>query len=131
MEIEILRRQGNGLRDIAVKTHMGVNAIRKYLASGLLQRTARQPVPGKLAPFKTYLQDRVERQSPTGFRRQCASGKSNNAAAREGYGGCRKEYLQKLRPAARSDPVAGFETEPGHRLRWTGSSFVSQNASPV
>ena len=64
MEIEILRRQGNSLRDIAVETGMAVNTVRKYLASGPPQRKARQPVAGKLAPFKTYLQGRVEAAKP-------------------------------------------------------------------
>ncbi|TDG02080.1 transposase, partial [Paraburkholderia guartelaensis] len=64
MEIEILRRQGNSLRDIAVETGMAVNTVRKYLKSGPPQRKARQPVPGKLAPFKTYLQGRVEAAKP-------------------------------------------------------------------
>ena len=54
MEIEILRRQGNSLRDIAVETSMAVNTVLKYLASGPPQRKARQTVAGKLAPFKGY-----------------------------------------------------------------------------
>jgi len=41
-----------------------VNTVRKYLASGPPQRKARQPVPGKLAPFETYLQGRVEAAKP-------------------------------------------------------------------
>jgi len=49
MEIEILRRQGNSLRDIAVETGMAVNTVRKYLESGPPQRKARQPVVGALS----------------------------------------------------------------------------------
>lgn len=64
MEIEILSRQGNSLRDIAVETGMAVNTVRKYLEWGPAQRKARQPVVGKLAPFKADLQGRVEAAKP-------------------------------------------------------------------
>ncbi|WP_425469832.1 MULTISPECIES: IS21 family transposase [Paraburkholderia] len=122
MEIEILRRQGNSLRDIAVETGMAVNTVRKYLASGPPQRKARQPVAGKLAPFKTYLQARVEAAKPdwipaTVLKREIEE---------RGYtGGLRRvqDYLQKLRPAARPDPVVRFETEPGHQMQMDWIEF--------
>ena len=122
MEIEILRRQGNSLRDIAVETGMAVNTIRKYLESGPPLRKARQPVAGKLAPFKGYLQERVEAAKPewipaTVLKREIEE---------RGYtGGLRRvqEYLQKLRPTARPDPVVRFETEPGHQMQMDWIEF--------
>lgn len=43
---------------------MAFNTIRNYLESGPPLRKASQPVAGKLAPFKGYLQERVEAAKP-------------------------------------------------------------------
>ena len=122
MEIEILRRQGNSLRDIAVETGMAVNTVRKCLALGPPHRKVREPVVSKLAPFKSYLQGRVEAAKPdwipaTVLKREIEE---------RGYkGGLRQvqDYLQKLRPAARPDPVVRFETEPGQQMQMDWIEF--------
>ncbi|WP_259460866.1 transposase [Paraburkholderia sp. BL23I1N1] len=101
---------------------MAVNTVRKYLESGPPQRKARQPVVGKLAPFKAYLQGRVEAAKPdwipaTVLKREIEQ---------RGYtGGLRRvqEYLQKLRSAARPDPVVRFDTEPGHQMQMDWIEF--------
>lgn len=56
MEVQTLRRQGRSLGEIASETGMAVTTIRKYLVSGAPERKPREPVVGKLEPFKAFIQ---------------------------------------------------------------------------
>jgi transposase len=81
MEVSILRRQGQSLRDIAVATGTSVNTVRKYLAAGGPPRhKLRAPKPGKLDPFKDYLVNRVEAARPHS-RPRCWSERSASKAS--------------------------------------------------
>lgn len=122
MEIEILRRQGNSLREIATETGMAVNTIRKYLVSGAPRRKLRQPVVSKLAPFQTYLHERVEAARPDWIP---ATVLTREIQARGYTGGLRQvqAYLKGLRPAAKADPLVRFETAPGQQMQMDWIEF--------
>ena len=65
MEIQILRKQGMGLRAIAREMGVSVNTVRKYLKhEGPPQYPARAVRPTKLDPFRDYLKERVAAAHP-------------------------------------------------------------------
>lgn len=117
MEIRILRRQGLGLRKIAVQTGVSVNTVRKYLADeGTLRYSPRAARCGKLDAFKEYLTARVAAAHPHWI--------PATVLAREirerGFTGCEKlvsRFVRTLKPAAKDDPVVRFETEPGGQMQ--------------
>jgi len=122
MEIEILRRQGNSLREIATETGIAVNTVRKYLVSGPPKRKARRPVASKLAPFKGYLQARVEAARPDWIP---ATVLTREIQERGYTGGLRRVqfYLKGLRPMAKADPLVRFETAPGQQMQMDWIEF--------
>jgi transposase len=129
MEVRILRRQGMSLRTIGAQTGLAVNTVRKYLESTEVPRyKPRAPQPGKLDPFKTYLDERVRAASPHWI--------PATVLAREirehGYGGCDKlvsRYVRALKPAVADDPVVRFETEPGRQLQVDWVEFRRERLS--
>jgi len=129
MEMSILRRQGESLRDIAVATGTSVNTVRKYLASGGPPRyKPRAPKPGKLDAFKDYLVKRVEAARPhwipaTVLAREIRS---------QGFAGCERlvsRFVRALRPPRKEDPVVRFETEPGQQLQIDWIEFRRERLS--
>ncbi|MDK2126966.1 IS21 family transposase [Chitinimonas sp. DQS-5] len=116
MEVQILRRQGHSLREIAVQTGIAINTVRKHLESGPPQRRRREPKPSKLSAYHGYLQERVASARPQWIPATVLL----REIREQGYpGGLRmlQAYLRTLRPAARPDPVVRFETAPGQQMQ--------------
>jgi transposase len=117
VEIDVLHRQGKGIREIARETGIARNTVRAILRGehrGDYER--REPRPTKLAPYTAYLRDRLE----------CAGKVQLHATVllREirdlGYDGGvtqLKEYLRSIRPMIEPEPVVRFETAPGKQLQ--------------
>jgi transposase len=117
VEIEVLYRQGKGIRAIARDTGIARNTIRTILRGLSDDRYGpRKPRPSKLDRHKPYLSERVKK-----------AGKINLSATvllreirAEGYtGGISqlKEYLRSIRASVPIEPVVRFETAPGHQLQ--------------
>ena len=108
MEIKSLHRQGVAIRDIARQMGVSRNTVRKYLRS-----PAR---PGKLNPFKVYIEERIEAARPhwipaTVIEREIRA---------LGYQGCIRTlryFMAERRPQPRPDPVVRFETLPGQQMQ--------------
>ena len=58
VEIRVLRRQGESIREIARVLGTPRNTVRRYLRSEGLSRYQREPQPSKLDPYKDYLAGR-------------------------------------------------------------------------
>jgi transposase len=117
VEIQVLHRQGKGIRAIARETGVARNTIRAILAGTTDgQYGPRQARPTKIDAHKGYLQERIE-----------AAGKIRLPATvllreirTQGYDGGvtqLKEYLREIRPSPPDEPVVRFETEPGRQLQ--------------
>jgi transposase len=117
VEIQVLHRQGKGIRAIVRETGIARNTIRAILAGESDGHYGpRQPRPTKIDAHKGYLQERIE-----------AAGKIRLPATvllreirGQGYDGGitqLKEYLREIRPAPPDEPVVRFETEPGRQLQ--------------
>ena len=117
VEVDVLHRQGNGIRAIERETGLARNTIRAILRGQHDGRYGpRTPRPTKVGPFKSYLQERLN-----------AAGKVQLPATvllreirAQGYeGGITqlKEYLREIRPAPAPEPIVRFETKPGSQLQ--------------
>ena len=117
VEIDVLHRQGMGIRAIARETGIARNTIRAILRGFSDERYGpRETKPSKLDEHKNYLRDRIERAgkiplSATVLLREIRA---------EGYAGGitqLKEYLRSIRPTLPIEPIIRFETEPGLQLQ--------------
>jgi transposase len=117
VEIEVLHRQGKGIRAIARETGIARNTIRAILRGLSDNRYGpRQQPASKLDAYKSYLRERVER-----------AGKINLSATvlmreirADGYAGGitqLKEFLRSIRSRSPIEPVVRFETAPGLQLQ--------------
>lgn len=117
VEIQVLSRQGLGIRAIAKKLQLSRNTVRRYLRD--VAKTpaypARSARPSKLDPYKAYILERIEAAKPdwipaTVLFREIQA---------QGYGG--QEGLVKLyiRPFKQPQPapVVRYETLPGQQLQ--------------
>ena len=66
MELDVLRKHGAGIRELARVTGWSRNTVRRYLREGEAA-AVRKPAPKraeKLDPFKAYIVDRVKAAAP-------------------------------------------------------------------
>jgi transposase len=117
VEIQVLSRQGKGIREIARETGVSRNTVRAVLrGKNDGQYGPREPRPTKLDDHKDYLRRRIEqagsvRLSATVLLREIRS---------NGYAGGitqLKEFLASIRPAQPAEPIIRFETDPGRQLQ--------------
>jgi len=118
MEIQILHRQGKSIREICRLTGLSRNTVRKYLREPI-QRPAyrsRPGRPGKLEPYKDYLQRRVVSAQP---HRIPATVLYREVRAL-GFDGCERlvrNYVRTLYPRPVPEPDNRFETAPGVQMQ--------------
>ncbi len=116
MEIRVLARQGHGIKAIARELGLSRNTVRKYLrGEAVAPRYRREGRPGKLEPFKGYLQERVAAARPhwipaTVLLREIRE---------QGYGGGISQLKAYLAPMKKpkEEPLVRFETPPGKQMQ--------------
>lgn len=118
MELEILRKHGGSIRELAKATGHSRNTVRRYLrgGDGVRVRKAAPKRSEKLDPFKDYIVARMTAAAPD---RIPASVLFREIRAR-GYSGGEtrvKVFVRGLKPAPVADPVVRFETEPGRQMQ--------------
>jgi transposase len=118
VEIDVLHRQGKGIREIARETGIARNTVRGILRGEHRggQYRPREPRPTKLDPYTEYLRDRLERAGKV----QLHATVLLREIRELGYDGGitqLKDYLRSIRPALEQEPVVRFETEPGKQLQ--------------
>ena len=117
MEIDVLQRQGKGIREIAREMGVARNTVRAALRGERDEGYGpRAPRPTKLDQHKEYLCDRVARAGPV----LLAATVLLREIRAQGYAGGitqLKEFLTSIRPRPPVEPVIRFETEPGKQLQ--------------
>ena len=117
MEIRILSRQGKSIREIQRITGHSRNTIRKFLRSAVAPTySKRGSRPGKLDPFKMYLEERQKAASP----HRLPSTVLTREIRELGFIGSERLvrlFLATLYPAKVPEPVVRFETEPGQQMQ--------------
>lgn len=117
MEIEVLHRQGKGIREIARETGIARNTVRAVLRGEHDARYGpREARSTKLDGYHGYLCDRLERAGKVEL---CATVLLREIRAFGYQGGVTqlKEYLRTIRPILPQAPIVRFETEPGKQLQ--------------
>lgn len=117
VEIQVLARQGKGIREIARMVGCSRNAVRRVLREGAKGRYGpRPPRPKKLDPYAEYVHDRIEGAKPD---RLAATVLLREIRA-QGYDGGYsqlKALVAAISPPAAPEPVVRFETEPGRQCQ--------------
>lgn len=117
VEIQVLKKHGLSLRQIAAEVGCAVNTVRRHLALQAVPKYERKVTrPTKLAQFEQYLRERQQAAQPdvipaTVLYREIAA---------QGYQGGMSQlraFMRALRPAAPADPVVRFETAMGEQLQ--------------
>ncbi|ELL2980742.1 IS21 family transposase [Salmonella enterica] len=132
VEIAVLRRQGMSIRAIARHLRCSRQTIRRYIrmgdAASSSRYSTRAPRPGKLDPFKAYINERVEAARPHWIP---ASVMLQEIRAR-GYSGGYSMLTAYLFPLKQqpAEPVVRFETEPGEQMQ-VDFTIIRQGSSPL
>lgn len=118
MELAILRRHGESIRDLARTTGWSRNTVRRYLREGeaACQRKAGPPRIEKLDPYKDYIIGRLQAAAPD---RIPAVVLFREIRSRGYCGGETrlKQFVRGLAPVPAALPVVRFETEPGRQMQ--------------
>lgn len=126
MELEVLKKHGASIRELARATGRSRNTVRRYLREGDAA-AVRRPAPKrpeKLDPFKAYIVGRVKAAAPD---RIPAVVLFREIKAR-GYDGGEtrlKQFVRGLVPVPSPEPIVRFETEPGHQMQADWASVGS------
>lgn len=118
MELDVLKKHGAGIRELARATGRSRNTVRRYLREGEAA-SVRKPAPKrpeKLDPFKDYIVARMTAAAPD---RIPATVLYREIAERGYDGGITrlKQFVRGLVPVATPEPVVRFETERGHQMQ--------------
>lgn len=122
MEIQILRKQGKGIRQIANELCLSRNTVRKYLRSKKPPKYhSNQKRPSKLDPFKAFLEKRIKNAG----RHFIPATVLYREIKELGYQGgitILRDWVRKGKKQVESQKrVVRFETPPGHQAQvdWT------------
>lgn len=123
MEIAILRKQGQSLRQIAKLTGVSVNTVRKYEQGK--HKPCYQPRPKricKLEPYKAYIRERLQAALPDWIPATVMYAE----ISAQGYPGKIRQlryFMATLKPVAQT-PLVRFETEPGQQMQVDWAHFT-------
>ena len=116
VEIQVLKKQGRSIRQIARETGLSRNTVRRYLRERrAIGYGPREPRPCKLDPHKAFLQERVAQAKPAWIPATVLL-REIRSAGYEGGISQLKAYLAPFK-TGRLDPVVRFETEPGRQMQ--------------
>ena len=117
VEIEVLRKQGLSLRQIAAEVGCAVNTVRAHLsAPGLPCYERKAKRPSKLAPFETYLRERQAAAHPEWIPASVLY-REITARGYPGGGSQLRAFMHRLKPTIPIEPVVRFETVPGAQMQ--------------
>ena len=129
-QIITLHTEGVGVRALSRRFAMGRNTIRRILRKNRARRDQgydalekKKPVlrKSKLAPYFPLIKDLIERYPRiTGVRVH----EELAAAGFDGGSTIVTDYLRKVRPRPKKDPVVRFETEPGKQGQMDWSAYT-------
>ena len=129
MEIRVLARQGLGIKAIARELGLSRNTVRKYLrGEAVTPQYRRERRPGKLEPFKAYLQERVAAAHP-GWIPATVLLREIRERGYEGGISQLKAYLAPMK-RPKEDPVVRFETPAGKQMQ-ADFTTIRRGARPL
>lgn len=132
VEIAVLLRQGMSIRAIA--RHLGCSrkTVRRYIrmgdAASSSRYSTRAPRPGKLDPFKSYINERIEAARPHWIPASVMLQEIRERGYTGGYSMLTAYLLPLKQPPV--EPVVRFETKPGEQMQ-VDFTIVRQGATPL
>lgn len=116
MEVQVLKRQGRSIRQIAKEMELSRNTVRRYLREQpAVKYGPREARPCKLDPHKAHLKLRIEQARPDWIPATVLL-REIQAAGYAGGVSQLKRYLAQFK-VQRVDPVVRFETAPGQQMQ--------------
>jgi len=116
VEIRILARQGESIRQISRRTGLSRNTVRRYLRDEAARRYGPRALrPTKLDPYVEYLLERMEHARPDWIPATVLL----REIRERGYPGGISQLKAYLAPFKHQtpEPVVRFETAPGQQLQ--------------
>ena len=116
VEIQVLHRQGKGVREIARDLGVSRNTVRRVLRGEKSERYRQRAQRSKLDPYKDEIRARLLR---AGSLHIPATVIHREIVAR-GFGGSViivRRFVQTLKPPIVAEPIVRFETPPGKQLQ--------------
>ncbi len=129
VEIRVMARRGEGIREIARQLGCSRNTVRRYLREQEASRYGpRSPRATKLDPYREYLAERVEQARP----RWIPATVLLREIAGRGYDGGISQLKAWLAPLKQGtpDPVVRFETPPGQQMQ-ADFTWVRKGRDPL
>jgi transposase len=117
LEIRVLHRHGEGIREIARETGSSRNTVRRYLRDESVERHKPRPRRAtKLDPFKDYVVERLTSAAPERIPASVLLRELRERGYSGGYT-MLKGLVASLRPKETVAPIVRFETEPGQQMQ--------------
>jgi len=117
LEIRVLHRHGNSIREIARATGVSRNTVRRYLRDERAVRYKPRPRRRtKLDPFRSYLARRIAAAAPERIPASVLLGELRERGYAGGYTTV-KVFVASLKPMAVKAPAVRFETGPGEQMQ--------------
>lgn len=117
MQVKILFKQGKSIREISKLLKVSRNTVRRYLREeGKPSYKCRPKRQSKLAPFYSYLQERIQAACPHWLPASVLLREIKDL----GYTGSIRllsGYLQTQKPVKKPEPLVRFETQPGQQMQ--------------
>nr|WP_245281994.1 hypothetical protein [Hyphomicrobium sulfonivorans] len=118
MELDILRKHGAGIRELAWTTGRSRNTVRWYLREGEATSVRKQAPKRaeKLDPFKDYIVERMRAAAPD----RIPAAVMFREIRPRGYTGAEtrlRQFGRALVPPAIPEPIVRFETLPGEQMQ--------------
>ena len=130
VEIQLLKKHGLSLRQIAGEVGCAVNTVRRHLALKTLPKYERKiKRETKLSPYEAYLRERQAAAQPDWIPASVLYGE---IVARGYQGGLSqlRAFMRSVRPALPEDPVVRFETAMGEQMQVDWVEF-RKGAAPL
>ena len=129
MELEVLKKHGASIRELARTTGRSRNTVRRYLREGEFA-VVRKPGAKRPEKLDVYKDDIIERLKAAAPDRIPATVLFREIRAR-GYDGGEtrlKQFVRGLAPAAPPELVVRFETAPGEQMHGQLSGVVATSS---
>ncbi|MBD8524368.1 IS21 family transposase [Pseudomarimonas arenosa] len=122
VEIEVLLKQGMGVREVARRCGVSRNTVRRVRDEGSRRRYRRAERASKLDPFQDYVRDRLAAAAPAWIPATVILREIRELGYR-GSHSILRAFMASLRPVKPPEPVVRFETAPGQQMQIDWAEF--------
>lgn len=122
VEIEVLLKQGMGVREVARRCGVSRNTVRRVRDEGARRRYERERRVSKLDAFVGYIGERLAAAAP-GWIPASVMLRELRARGYTGSHSILRAHMAQLRPVRAEEPVVRFETAAGRQMQVDWAEF--------